>query len=442
MRARARALLVAALLCAACSRPVPPPVEPAATTPAPAAEPAAYRYADELAASRQRVAEARAAIARGPVVWPQWATLAAAQLALARLRGDYADYLEVEQSLAQAFAISGRGGPYLERARYHFSVHRLDRVDADLALAERENNPDPAAILGLRADLDFYRGRYPEALAGYRAALARREDLGGLVRLALWHARMGHHSEALALFDRADAIYHGDSPYPRAWLALQRGLLALERGRWDDAMAHYQHALRLLPDWWLAREHIAEIYALRGEAAPARREYEAVIAETGNPEYMDAMAKLAEHEGRHDEARQWIAKARAGYDQRLAQLPEASYGHGLDHFLQFGPPDLALRLARANHAQRPNGEAQIKLADALLHNGQAAEAVQLMRRALASEWDTPELHAAAARSFAAAGLGAEARAQAALAKAGNPHAAQQFGLPDLPIAKPAPGQGG
>ena len=434
---RACALLVAALLCAACSRPVPPAVEPAATTPA--AAPQAYRYADELAATRQRVAEARAAIARGPVVWPQWEALAAAQLALARLSGDYAAYLDAEQSLAQAFAISGRAGPYLERARYHFSVHRLDRVDADLALAERESNPDRAGILGLRADLDFYRGRYPQALAGYRAALAQREDLGGLARLALWHARMGHHSEALALLDRADAIYHGDSPHPRAWLALQRGLLALERGRWELALAHYQHALRLLPDWWLAREHVAEIHALQGQTALARQEYEAVIAETGNPEFMDAMAKLAEHEGKPDEARQWIAKARAGYDQRLAQLPEASYGHGLDHFLQFGPPEMALQLARANHRQRPNGEAQAKLADALLHNGQTAEAVQLIRRALSSEWDTPELHAAAARSFAAAGLLAEARAQAMLAKAGNPHAAQQFGLPDLPIAKPAPG---
>jgi len=424
------ALLGAALLGAACTP--SGPAEPAA----PVSEAPAYGYADELEGARRRVSEARAAIERGPVVWPQWETLAAAQLALAQLTGDYGAYLDAGESLKQAFAISGRSGPYLARARYHFSVHRLDRVDADLDLAARESRPDLTAILGLRADLDFYRGRYQQALAGYREALSQREDLGGLTRLALWHARMGHISEALALFDRAERIYHGDSPHPRAWLALQRGLLELERGQWDLAMAHYQHALRLLPGWWLAREHVAEIHALRGEQAAARAEYQAVIAETGNPEFMDAMAKLAAAEGKAEESRQWIARARAAYDQRLAQLPEATYGHGLDHFLQFGPPEMALQLARANHRQRPGGEAQIKLAEALLMNARTAEALAVVRRALDSGWSTPELHVAAARVYLVAGQPVEARRQAALAWAGNAHAVRQFGLPQELLARP------
>lgn len=429
------ALLGAALLGAACTPSGSP--EPVAAV----SEPAPYGYADELEGARRRVSEARAAIERGPVVWPQWETLAAAQLALAQLTGDYGAYLDAGESLKQAFALSGRGGPYLARARYNFTVHRLDRVDADLDLAARESRPDDTAILGLRADLDFHRGGYEQALVGYREVLSRQEDLGGLTRLALWHAHMGHPSEALALFDRAERIYHGDSPHPRAWLALQRGLLELERGQWDLAMAHYQHALRLLPGWWLAREHVAEIHALRGEHAAARAEYQTVIAETGNPEFMDAMAKLAVQEGRAEESVQWIARARAAYDQRLAQLPEATYGHGLDHFLQFGPPELALQLARANHRQRPGGEAQIKLVEALLLNDQPQEAVARVRQALASGWASPELHVAAARSFAAVGQIAEARRQAALAKAGNPHVVAQFGLPAELLTKEAPSGG-
>ncbi len=429
MSVRCAGAAIALLICSACG-PAPSvvvPPAPAATTP--------YGYADELTAAASAVRQAEAAIEQGPVVWTQWETLANAQLAQAQLSGDYAGYTRAEQSLAKAFALSGNGGPYFSRARFNFTVHRLDRVEADLARAARENNPDPTAILALRADLAFYRGHYDEALSGYRAALDRREDQSNLVRLALWHARMGHTSEAAALFDRADAIYHGDSPHPRAWLALQRGLLDLDRGRWDSALAHYEHALRLLPGWWLAREHVAEIHALRGDADGALREYAGVIADTNNPEYMDATAKLLRERGDAAGAAPWIARARTLYDARLATLPEATYGHGLDHFLLFATPAEALVLARKNAALRANGDSQIQLADALVHAGATAEAAAVMRTASASGWNTARLHAAAARTFAANGHAAEARQQSELAIALNPKSAHQYGLPTTAVAK-------
>lgn len=404
------------------------PVAGAASEPAPA-----WSYDDERRRSEAAVSEARAALARGPVAWPQWETLARAQLALAQLSGDYRLYTAAEQSLQQAFDLAGAGsGPFLARARYNYTVHRLDRVAADLDAAERERNPDRAAILGLRADLAFQRGDYPAALTGYRAALELREDVQGLVRLALWQGHMGHLSEALALMDRAERIDHGDSPHPRAWLALQRGLLALHRGRWDLALAHYQHALRLLPGWWLAREHVAEIHALQGQTELALQEYAAVIGDTGSPEFMDASARLLRERGDADAAAPWIARARALYEQRLAQLPEATYGHGLDHYLQFGSPTETLALARRNQALRPNGEASIKLAAALLNAGQPAEALRWLRQTLDSGWRSAELHATAARAAAANGELAEAREQARLAKALNPKSGRQYGLPELP----------
>ncbi len=388
-------------------------------------------YEDERRAAEQAVRDVQAAIALGPVVWPQWANLAEAQRGLAQLTGDYRLYSEAEQSLAKAFALAGsKGGPYLARARFNVGVHRLDRVEADLDRAAAENDPDLTAILALRADLAFYRGHYQEALLGYRRVLERREDLPSLVRLALWHARMGHLSEALALLDRAEAIHHGDSQHPRAFLALQRGLIELDRGRWDLALAHYHHALRLLPGWWQAAEHIAEIHALQGDAETARREYSAVIRDTDRPEFMDALARLERERGDEAAAQGWIAKARKLYDARLATLPEAAYGHGLDHFLQFGTPSEALALARKNHALRPNGESQVPLADALLRAGDVREAETVMRIALASGWQTAKLHAAAARVFAVAGRAGESAQQRALAKALNPRAAQQYGLPE------------
>ncbi len=386
-------------------------------------------YVQERFAAEAAVADASATIARGPVVWPQWVALAEAQQALAQLTGDYRFYSEAEQSLAKAFALAGKGGPYLARARFNFAVHRLDRVEADLDLAGKEGDPDVTAIMALRADLAFYRGQYQQALTGYRAVLQRREDLPALVRLSHWHVRSGNLSEAHALLDRADAIYHGDSPHPRAFLALQRGLIELDRGRWDQALAHYHHALRLLPGWWLAREHIAEIHALQGDSDSALREYAEIIRDTQNPEFMDAMASLLRERGDEAAAAHWIARARKLYDARLSLLPEASYGHALDHFLRFGTVQEALALARKNHALRPNGESQIQLVDALLRAGEVQAAEQLIRTALESGWNTAELHAAAARSFAATAQRAEAEQHSAIAKALNPRAVRQYGLP-------------
>lgn len=421
MRAGGYWLLAAALAGAACSR-TPPTTAP--TVPPVAV--AAYGYDDERRAAEQAVAAAKAAIARGPVVWPQWKTLAEAQLVQAQLTGDYTGYKAAAESLAQAFALASGGGPFFARAKYNFTLHRLGLVEADLKRAEKENDPDRTAILGLRADVAFYRGHYDQALAGYRAAIERSEDVSGLVRLAVCHARMGHASEAHALIDRAEAIYHGDSPHPRAWLALQHGLIELDRGRYDTALAHYHHALRELPGWWLAREHIAEIHALQGDAETALREYGEIVEETNSPEFMDAMAKLLGERGDHAAAQNWISRARQLYDARLATLPEATYGHGLDHFLLFGTPEEALELARKNHALRPNGESAIKLAHALLRAGKVSEAVPLMRAALLSGWNTAELHMAAAQVFAAAGLAAESAEQAARAMQMNPHAAKQY----------------
>ena len=416
---------------ASCSRPA------ADGTPAAAAAPQAgntWRYADELRAAQQAVASAKGVITQGPVVWPQWQTLAEAELALAKLTGDYRAYIVAGQAIEQAFALSAasgpRQGPFALRARFNFSVHRLDAVEADLAQAERESTADTPGITGLRADLAFARGQHDQALRGFREALQQREDLTGLARLALWHARSGHASEAMALFDRAGLIYHGDSPYPRAWLALQRGLIQLDLGQWDLALAHYHDALRLLPDWWLAREHIAEIHALKREYDHAIALYTAVIADTDHPEFMDALASVLIERGERAAAQPWIAKARQRYDERLATLPEATYGHGLDHFLQHGVAAEALALARRNHALRPNPEAKIALAEALLKAQEPKPALPLLREALASGWNTAALHAMAARVFAANGLVEEAVQQKQLALKRNPRAARQYGLPE------------
>src|SRR5262249_31405270 len=130
----------------------------------------------------------------------------------------------------------------------------------------------------------------------------------------------------------------------RAYLSLLRGLVALERGRWDEALARYAEGDREFPGWWLLREHEAEIHALQGKKDEAIAAYRQLVDETSDPEYMDALARLVPA----PEAGTWVARARTVHDARLARFPEAAYGHALEHYLLFEDPARAVELAEKN----------------------------------------------------------------------------------------------
>ena len=119
---------------------------------------------------------------------------------------------------------------------------------------------------------------------------------------------------------------------------------------------------------------MAEIVALRGETARAVPLYEDLVQRTGNPEFMDALARLHRDAGREDEAAAWIARADRAHRDNLARFPEAAGGHALDHYLELGnDPDFAVELAERDFSLRPNEAARARLATAYRNAGRVAE---------------------------------------------------------------------
>ena len=182
-------------------------------------------------------------------------------------------------------------------------------------------------------------------------------------------------------------------PHVMALRRLQRGLIALDRGRLDEALALYRLASDALEGWWLIDEHIAEVLLLSGKTKEAKAIYESVVVRTGAPEFMDALAAIEMREGNAEKARKLTLSARALYEQRLAAFPEAAAGHALDHFLQ-DKVDVrkALSLAEKNFDTRPFGESATSLAKALLLSGKPGPAVVLIENQLAKGWDTAEAY--------------------------------------------------
>jgi tetratricopeptide (TPR) repeat protein len=328
--------------------------------------------------------------------WMVLEKVAKLYMSRARLSGSYDDYAKAQVALDQAFehAIEG-SGPRLTRAALNFTLHRLDPIEADLAAVEAQavvTQTTRAYIAGMRGDVAFERGQYPEARAFYDAALALSpKNASLLAKLAQSHWRAGEFDQAQARYREAEQNMLADALEGRAWVQLQIGLMDLERGRYDDAFEHYRDGADLLGGWWLLEEHIAEIATLKGMDAFALGLYTDIIARTGKAEFMDAKAELMQAAGDYADAHTQLDLAVAVYDLQLQQFPEASYGHALAHYLDFGPPARALELAQANHNLRPGVPAKISLAEAHLGVGDAAAAKAVIDEALATTWVSADL---------------------------------------------------
>jgi len=321
-----------------------------------------------------------------PTQWLPQGQLAEGLLQRARLTGSYDDYARANQAVDAAFAIAPEGaGPFLTRASLNYSLHRLDRVEPDLARAEGAVLVDDgtrARILGMRAGLQLQQGRAADAAALYRQALDLDRPPSLLSALAIAQGRQGDYTAAETTLLEAAAAYHGASVEPLAWIALHRGIFDLDRDNLDQALVHYDEALAIMPGWWLAQEHVAEIDVLQGRGDQAVAMYQDIVDRTGLPEFMDAIAGVRQDQGDDESAQAWRARARQAYERQLALFPEAAAGHALQHYLDAGDaPETAVQLAEANAEIRPNAQALGLLAQAYASAGRDQDAAQARARA-------------------------------------------------------------
>jgi tetratricopeptide (TPR) repeat protein len=387
----------------------------------------AKAFEAELAAIDEQIAKVEARAAKQPGSWMALEQVANLWLRRARLSGNYDDYAKAEDALARAFATApANAGPFLTRAALNFTLHRLDAVGPDLDKVASQPLLDDnirAVVESMRGDLAFERGQYPAARTHFDAALALDRTPSILAKLALWHLRMGEFEQAERLYLDAEAMMIGPALEPHAWTHLQLGIMDLERGRYEEAFEHYRSGAAQLGGWWLIEEHIAEIAVLLGMPKFATALYDEIIARTGKPEFIDAKAALLAEAGDAEGSAALVEQATGIYEAELKRFPEASYGHALDHYLEFGPPARALELAEANHRLRPHVEAKLGLAQARLGVGDVAGAKAIVDEALATDYISADLFWVASQVYAAHGDTSQAATLREQAQGLNPHIA-------------------
>ncbi len=192
--------------------------------------------------------------------------------------------------------------------RVYASMSRLDRAQQHAVVLARTLGPaSPIPWLELGYALELVH-RYDEALDQYdrAAAVAPHDALGpftGGFRAARW-------GELELAEPRLVEAVRRDARHAAAWHAL--GLVRLQRGDLDGASAAYASGLRADPAALENHVGLATLALLRGNAALALREYDAIVS--SRPGFADAQLGRAwalTQLGRLDEAEHALDRAAA-----------------------------------------------------------------------------------------------------------------------------------
>lgn len=375
------------------------------------------RTADLLTLGREKVAQ-------HPDEWLRQESLARALINRSRLSATYDELAEAKSVLATARREAPAGsGPLATDAVLSMMTHRLNDTEAALLTMRQMAVLEPAdrsEIESLQGDVDFYRGNFSSARQHY--AMARQVDPASdsSYRLAIVAKASGDFDGAMALFAASEPHAGRSTPYLHANYALLFGGVEMARGNYRVAREWFAKANQTFPGYWLFEAHLAQAKALDGDLPGAIADMRQIAIKSPSAEAMDGLAMLLRVNGEAAESRQWAARAGAIWQHRLEQLPEAAYGHALEHELVFGSPQRALELARLNLASRPYGESQIYLASALLLNGKNDEALAQLAAAEKSGWRSAPLYALKAQAFEFSGRQAEAEQARTAARALNP----------------------
>lgn len=319
------------------------------------------------------------------------AILAAALEHRFRITGRLADAERATTEIGRALAVDpAQGDAHLVQAGLHASFHRFDAARAALAQAKR-HGADAAVVARLERDIDLALGRYDAMRDDFAKSEHLDPDFWVLAHRADLRASLGDLGGASRLYRAAQDLYDDVDPFPLAWLHTQQGIALLRFGDAANARRFFEAAHARMPSYVLAAEHLAETLALTGELEASRRLYLRVVEQTGNPEFVAALAGVEAQLGNEAEARRRYAEAARGYAALLARHREAYAQHAAEFHLERGNPGRAYGLAKRNAAMRRDVGSLILAAQAAEAVGRHEEACRYRDDAVATKLAPPEL---------------------------------------------------
>lgn len=224
--------------------------------------------------------------------------------------------------------------------------------------AERavELEPGKSYAYGILGDAELDLGNVGKAEEAYNKMVELKPGLDSWSRVSNIRVVKGDTQGAAEAMDNAyqeGLKSAGTSKENLAWTKVMKGSVYLGVGELDRAESHYREALEIMPDYYLALEHLAEISALRGDNEQAVRLYTEVLKMNPAPEFYLALAGVYYNEGKTDEARELDERARRIYEEKVGggdvgylralALYYADRGENLERALALAEKDLEIR---------------------------------------------------------------------------------------------------
>ena len=309
---------------------------------------------------------------------------------------------------------------YFLRANLDLKLHRVARARRDLEMSP--GLQDSVQGKALMVDLDFQEGRYEGALKACERVVQQNRTWDNLARFAYLKAKMGDAAAAEQLYIEAEDELTAKEMQQFAWVEIQRGLLHLVHGRYDEARVHYERSGRAYSGYWLIDEHMAELLGAQGQFEEAVALYKKVIERLPRPEFQQALGELYLFMGQPAEARPWFEEALTGYLDSVRRGEVHYYHHLVDFYadvIKNGAE--ALQWARKDLDLRENFSTQAALAWALYRAEQYSEALETIQKALASGVKDSHMFYRAGMIHLSAGRTEEGNRDLHLVSEINPH---------------------
>jgi tetratricopeptide (TPR) repeat protein len=302
----------------------------------------------------------------------------------ASLTGNLKELADVAVVLNDAIRRIGPAGDlYFLKANLDFKFHRLADVRRDVETGRDLRNSLLARAL--LADLDFQEGRYDAARQGYETAISDNPAWDNFARLGYLKYTLGDFAGAEQCYIDAEDELTAKELRHYAWVELQRGVLDLRSGQWENARAHYRVAQLAYSGYWLVDEHIAELLGAQGKYHEAVALYESVIERAPRPEFQQALGELYLAMGQSDSAEIWSRKALAAYLESAQNGGVHYYHHLTDFYADVRENGAeAVKWALKDIALRRNSSTLAALAWALYRAGEFADALDAIEESLSS----------------------------------------------------------
>jgi tetratricopeptide (TPR) repeat protein len=177
---------------------------------------------------------------------------------------------------------------------------------------------------------------------------------------------------------------------PQSWLAHNNlGLALSEQGQTDEAVAHYQQALRIAPEYPETRVNLGNVFFRDGNIPAAIAQFEQALATS--PDYAQAHNNLgsALFQMGH------LPEAIAHYQQALQINPNFAQAHnalGLALFQLGEEPEAVEHFTQAVRLEPDFSAAHSNLGSALARQGKVAEAIDHFEQAVQLDPNDAALH--------------------------------------------------